>query len=690
MSKYDKYFLPHILYIQDHFCKFYVQRPDWCPHEILDVACIILDHSEDAQELIRQCLEYEQYTTMRGLRVFLSDDCSECYQVHRMDDLQVIQAVALQLTMRAFKIVIEPKDDWAVEIDAYSGQPHLPISVQAAPDPETIFEEIKQELDGLVAEQQQKYDQYEAMLAKMTQAQKSALYSKKAGSGLYEGTIGGIVDLAKAIPGFYVGYLKTLWRIRNLPRDASRMLLDALISGDTSPIEDQIDQIIKPVAQTFDQADRLKSMLMVLFGDERTMAMLGDFAQRYWDATHPLERTEIGATAASDIVLTILLAIMTVGVGAAANVAAKAPRLAKLAKLLEKLTGILKSTGPRHYLPTKEVPGSAPATTRGGSSKPSSRNARQGGGMPEVQTPQNKPAPGASDRPMDSMDKTKEKDIRENDKIDGPKKTQKKLRKPPASLNEAIERLGEARERLFSNGFKPKYSDSQLKAMAAKGEVNDRFVVRFMESKYAKGDGYLGPMNDGKVRYWSTTFDQIENADTDPKRISESLGLDYDPSKDYKLAVIDTADAAKYGDSHTIIPTHEKLGEFAASELKDIPQDKIPKVLNDGYSDEFARAMGIAKKDGVDIRDMDDLSEFSDTYFSNKDGRELFKIRAKIQNELGANEYFTGNGLTAYTGKEGGNVYGTLETFTFDKNPQTIDNMMSDGRMKLLDTSQLK
>jgi hypothetical protein len=86
-------------------------------------------------------------------------------------------------------------------------------------------------------------------------------------------------------------------------------------------------------------------------------------------------------------------------------------------------------------------------------------------------------------------------------------------------------------------------------------------------------------MNDGKVRYWSTTFDQIENADTDPKRIAESLGLDYDPSKEYKLAVIDTADAAKYGDSHTIIPTHEKLGEFAASELKDIPKDKILNFL---------------------------------------------------------------------------------------------------------------
>jgi hypothetical protein len=102
------------------------------------------------------------------------------------------------------------------------------------------------------------------------------------------------VDLAKAFPGFYAGYIKTLWRIRNLPQEASKMLLQALITGDTSHIVAQIDQIVKPVAQTFDQADQLRSMLMVLFGDERTMAMLGDFAQCYWDAPTPWNATKLG------------------------------------------------------------------------------------------------------------------------------------------------------------------------------------------------------------------------------------------------------------------------------------------------------------------------------------------------------------------------------------------------------------
>jgi hypothetical protein len=150
--------------------------------------------------------------------------------------------------------------------------------------------------------------------------------------------------------------------------------------------------------------------------------MLGDFAQSYWEATHPLERTEMGTTAASDIVVAVLLAIVTAGVGAAAGVAAKAPRLARLARLLEKLAGILKSTGAIHQLPKKEVPGSVAATARGGISKPSLRNARRGG-MPEVQTPENKPAPGAPDRPRDPVDKTKEMDYAGSDKIEGPKTT---------------------------------------------------------------------------------------------------------------------------------------------------------------------------------------------------------------------------------------------------------------------------
>jgi len=166
--------------------------------------------------------------------------------------------------------------------------------------------------------------------------------------------------------------------------------------------------------------------------------------------------------------------------------------------------------------------------------------------------------------------------------------------------------------------------------------------------------------------------------------------LKYDPSKNYKLAVIDTTDAAKYSDSYTIIPTHEKLGAFAISELKDIPADNIPKVLNDDYAKVYAKAYETAKNKGVDIKDSIEIDAFSNNYFSDQDASDLFKARVEIQTRLGANEYFTGNGITAYTGKECSNTYGVVESFTYDKNPQTIGIMLADGRMKMLDTSVVK
>lgn len=672
-NRYSTYFLGHALWLKDDFCEYYLQYYRFGRQEILDVEHIVFFFKQDTEKWLVQCAKYDRCRTMRKLRRFLTDIFSGHYMVHRMNDQQVLLQAARQITRCSFQLVIKPRYGYAVSVNARTAEPKLPICVTAEPDLDAMLVELKTELDALVAEQQKNKDRINAQLAQMSETQRAAFYSKKAGTGLWEGTGQGLWDMVKAFPGFYVGHLKTLWKIAQTPGKMAMATSEAIMAGSTHPLKEEIDKIVNPVAKTYEQSRQLKSMLIILLSEPKVYNLLYDFAQRYYDVTHPAERTRMGVAGASDIILTVLLAVFTAGAGAAANIAAKAPRLLKIFKMLGKITSTLKKINLGPELPPISKKAASATTTTKKQTKSSTKK-----GVPEVE------------KLKPDVDKKGEKGYGDNNKGSGPKTTQKKLRKPPASLNEAMERLGEARKRLASDGFRPKYTDSQLKAMATKGEVNDRFVVRFMESKYAKGDGYLGPMNDGKVRYWSTTFDQIENADTDPKRISESLGLDYDPSKEYKLAVIDTADAAKYGDSHTIIPTHEKLGKFAASELKDIPQDKIPKVMNDGYSDQYARAMEIAKKDGVDIRDIDDLSEFSDNYFSNKDARELFKTRATIQKRLGANEHFTGNGLTSYTGKECGNAYGAVETFTFDKNPQTIGNMMSDGRMKLLDTSPVR
>jgi hypothetical protein len=54
----------------------------------------------------------------------------------------------------------------------------------------------------------------------------------------------------------------------------------------------------------------------------------------------------------------------------------------------------------------------------------------------------------------------------------------------------------------------------------------------------------------------------------------------------------------------------------------------------------------------------------------------------KIQTETGANEHFLGNGLTRHTGlsDENDTIFGAVETFTLEKNPQTFRAMTSGGQ----------
>lgn len=81
-------------------------------------------------------------------------------------------------------------------------------------------------------------------------------------------------------------------------------------------------------------------------------------------------------------------------------------------------------------------------------------------------------------------------------------------------------------------------------------------------------------MNNGEVKYWSTTFNQMENADTDPKTLCGLIGVDYKPENSYTLAIVDTH-AAGAGESVTLVPTHKNLGNFAKNEIKGINPDAV-------------------------------------------------------------------------------------------------------------------
>jgi hypothetical protein len=267
--------------------------------------------------------------------------------------------------------------------------------VEAEPELDGLLLELQACLDDLVAEQQQQYKQYEARLARMSPEERALFYSSNAGDAVYDNVIDDTWQMIKAapavlekaagaFPGFCKNSLSTLWKIAQTPSRMAYLTAQGIVTGNYNPLQQEIDSIVTPMATTYEQALEYKSMLTILFQDEEIYAMLYDFAERYWDATHPVERTRMTASAASDILVTLILAIFTAGVGAAANVAAKSGKLAKAGKLLKKITETIKRTAGRHQVPKKDLEGGAGTTARTGS------GARKGG-IPEVESPKDAP-----------------------------------------------------------------------------------------------------------------------------------------------------------------------------------------------------------------------------------------------------------------------------------------------------------
>ncbi|MGD9007978.1 MAG: hypothetical protein PVG41_08660, partial [Desulfobacteraceae bacterium] len=109
MDRYSRYFLQNILWLDDGFNEYYVQDPFWGHQEILDEESMRFDWPEETEQWLIQCAKYEDYITMRRLRVFLSNNCAEPYNLHRMNNRQVLRAAARQLTHGFYQIMIKPK-----------------------------------------------------------------------------------------------------------------------------------------------------------------------------------------------------------------------------------------------------------------------------------------------------------------------------------------------------------------------------------------------------------------------------------------------------------------------------------------------------------------------------------------------------------------------------------------------------
>lgn len=253
----------------------------------------------------------------------------------------------------------------------------------------------------------------------------------------------------------------------------------------------------------------------------------------------------------------------------------------------------------------------------------------------------------------------------------------------PDSLVQSKAILGARREEIAQHGYQAKYTDAQLGKLAESGEVaNERYQVRFMETQYltnretpaAHLSGAMGQTlttTTGRgAKYWATSFDQLEDKDTDPRLIAKSLGLKYNPDADYSLVIVDTQKAMPLTGAKSVPGTFEHLGRFGHTELPDeFPRSLTDRVMTPEFQAEYSQHYLAAEKAGA-FEDGWSPSQFRKhlTASGMKGNKvKLLTKRMRMHKKLGNNEFYTGDGLTQNLIEGSSNRHGVVETFNFER-----------------------
>lgn len=267
----------------------------------------------------------------------------------------------------------------------------------------------------------------------------------------------------------------------------------------------------------------------------------------------------------------------------------------------------------------------------------------------------------------------------------------------PKSKSEVMQRMDAATTKVkqarASGAPLPKSPyTTEDKLFVTTGGLVEKFLVRVIKTDYASDGGTIGRPSAGVTTYWTTTYTQLEHGDSDAELICRGVGVDYDPNSSYTLLLIDAEAAYDQGDMLSMIPEYDSLSAFAQQEIAGkFPgrEHLIPDAMTPEYSRHYEQVKREADARGVDMDDPDDLKNLCMDLGLNSDQARRLGVRHQLNQQLGANEHFLGNGLTKdtavhYPETPFGTIdqsiqYGPVETFTRDKNPRTLGELERAG-----------
>jgi len=259
----------------------------------------------------------------------------------------------------------------------------------------------------------------------------------------------------------------------------------------------------------------------------------------------------------------------------------------------------------------------------------------------------------------------------------------------PQSLNECLQRLQAAKERIRLHKFQPKYSDADLLAIRdAGGAANHRFVVWVASGTKQDGEGVGFTRVSKRSTAWTAPFTMTEDADLDPALLCAKNAMIYKPDQSYTVIIVDRSVSVPGAiEPVTIVPTFANISRLGQSEFA---KDGISKIYSKNcMTPEFnAKYKVIFEKFLLHLKGKWALA------FNPKVARQfskrlgpvdgpLFIARHRYQSQFGANQHFTGNGFTGQLKIEGEpgthKKYGSLEVMTLEINPPRIAQRKAAG-----------
>ncbi len=145
------------------------------------------------------------------------------------------------------------------------------------------------------------------------------------------------------------------------------------------------------------------------------------------------------------------------------------------------------------------------------------------------------------------------------------------------------------------------------------------------------------------------------------------------------------------------------MSGFTESELSTEFEDSLDLIapcMTPDFSRYYEQVKISAEEEGTDIKKQKQFNEYCQELDFTQSQAKTLAVRHQIEQRLGANEHFLGNGVTrdinvSYDTTPFGDVdddveYGPPETFTWDKNPQTLGTLEEAGAIKRINIGKGK